>query len=242
MFVISFANPKGGSGKTTAAMLLAEQIALSGGRVALLDLDPNANIVAWAWARQVAGRTTPFSVYSRPAADEVVTLIDELAQEADYLVIDLEGTRDQIVTYALSRTDLCIVPMDGSAMEARQATQTVRLIETTARMIRQPIAYAMLFTRTNAAFQTADERDVREALGADDVTILPVRIARRAAFTRIFRENLMLCEMAAIVEEEGEPKGASAREKALKQVESAVGNAQAYSQAVVDRLVLRKAA
>ena len=44
MFVITFANPKGGSGKTTSAMLLAEQIALSGGRVAILDLDPNANL------------------------------------------------------------------------------------------------------------------------------------------------------------------------------------------------------
>ena len=45
MYVITFANPKGGSGKTTSAMLLAEQIALSGGRVAILDLDPNANIL-----------------------------------------------------------------------------------------------------------------------------------------------------------------------------------------------------
>ena len=56
MFVITFANPKGGSGKTTSAMLLAEQIALSGGRVAILDLDPNANILAWARGREEAGR------------------------------------------------------------------------------------------------------------------------------------------------------------------------------------------
>ena len=35
MYVITFANPKGGSGKTTSAMLLAEQIAVSGGRVAI---------------------------------------------------------------------------------------------------------------------------------------------------------------------------------------------------------------
>lgn len=238
MYVISFANPKGGSGKTTAALLLAEQIALSGGRVALVDLDPNANIVAWAWARQVAGRPTPFSVHSRPSADEVVTLIDELCYEADYVVIDLEGSRDQIVTYALSRTDLCIVPMDGSAMEARQATQTVRLIETTARMIRQPIAYAMLFTRTNAAFQTADERDVRDVLGADAVEILPVRIARRAPYTRLFRENLLLSEMGP----GPEAATASAREKALHQIGGAVENARAYAQVVVDRLVRRKAA
>lgn len=52
MYVITFANPKGGSGKTTSAMLLAEQIALSGGRVAILDLDPNANILGWARGRR----------------------------------------------------------------------------------------------------------------------------------------------------------------------------------------------
>ena len=242
MFVISFANPKGGSGKTTAAMLLAEQIALSGGRVAVLDLDPNANIVAWAWARQVAGRPMPFAVHSRPQAEEVVGLIDELAREADYLVIDLEGSKDQIVTYALSRTDLCIVPMDGSAMEARQATQTVRLIETTARMIRHPIEYAMLFTRTNAAFQTADERDVREALGADRVELLPVRIARRAPYTRIFRENVLLSEMPELIEVEHAGRQGASRDKALRQVESAAENARAYAQVVVNRLVRQEAA
>lgn len=236
MYVISFANPKGGSGKTTAAMLLAEQIALSGGRVALLDLDPNANIVAWAWARQVAGLPTPFSVHSRPMADEVVTLIDEIGHEADYLIIDLEGSKDQIVTYALSRTDLCIIPMDGSAMEARQATQTVKLIETTARMIRQPIEHAMLFTRTNAAFQTADERDMREALGARSVTALPVRIARRAPFTRIFRDNVLLSEIPDLIDRDHGPGQTSAREKAHKQVASAIENARDYAQVVIDRL------
>jgi chromosome partitioning protein len=125
MYVITFANPKGGSGKTTSAMLLAEQIAISGGRVAILDLDPNANILAWAQAREREGRDVPFTVHARPQAEETVELIDNLSDEADYLIIDLEGSKDQIVTFALSRTDLCIIPLDGSPMEARQAAQAV---------------------------------------------------------------------------------------------------------------------
>ena len=57
VYVIAFANPKGGSGKTTSAMLLAEQISIGGGRVAILDLDPNANILAWSHrAKKRAGR------------------------------------------------------------------------------------------------------------------------------------------------------------------------------------------
>ena len=136
MYVITFANPKGGSGKTTSAMLLAEQIAISGGRVAILDLDPNANILAWAQTREAEGRDVPFTVHARPQAEETVELIDSLSDEADYLIIDLEGSKDQIVTFALSRTDLCIIPLDGSPMEARQAAQAVRLVQTTANMIR----------------------------------------------------------------------------------------------------------
>ena len=51
MPVISFANPKGGSGKTTLAMVLALEIAKGGAQVAVIDADPNAIIEKWAAAR-----------------------------------------------------------------------------------------------------------------------------------------------------------------------------------------------
>lgn len=236
MFVVTFANPKGGSGKTTSAMLLAEQIALSGGRVAVLDLDPNANILGWFNARQAEGRSTPFGVHARPQAEDTVALIDSLDGSADYLIIDLEGSKDQIVTYALSRTDLCLIPMDGSPMEARQAAQAVRLIETTGSMIRTRIPYALLFTRTNAAFQTTDERDVRSEMAQNNISTLPVRIAKRAPYTRIFRDNVLLSEIPAIIEAEMDGRSASVIDKAIKQIASAIENAQDYAQTVIDHL------
>jgi chromosome partitioning protein len=241
MFVITFANPKGGSGKTTSAILLAEQIALSGGRVAVLDLDPNANILGWFNARQAEGRSAPFNVHARPQAEDTVVLIDSLNGTADYLIIDLEGSKDQIVTYALSRTDLCLIPMDGSPMEARQAAQAVRLIETTGSMIRSRIPYALLFTRTNAAFQTTDERDVRHEMEQNTIPTLPVRIAKRAPYTRIFRDNVLLSELPDIIEAEAKGKSVSVTDKAIKQVMSAIENAQEYAQTVIDYLAKTRA-
>lgn len=241
MYVITFANPKGGSGKTTSAMLLAEQIAVSGGRVAILDFDPNANILAWSEARQSQGRSVPFAVHARPKIEETVELIDSLANQTDYLIIDLEGSKDQIVTFALSRTDLCVIPLDGSPMEARQAAQAVRLVETTSNMIRAPISYTLLFTRTNAAFQTTDERDVRQEMNANDVPTLPVRIAKRAPFTRIFRDNVLLAELPEIVTREHTGKALSAQDKAMKQVTSAIQDARNYAQAVIHKLVEEEA-
>jgi chromosome partitioning protein len=242
MYVITFANPKGGSGKTTSAMLLAEQIAISGGRVAILDLDPNANILGWAQARTEEGREVPFAVHARPQAEETVELIDALSGAADYLIIDLEGSKDQIVTFALSRTDLCIIPLDGSPMEARQAAQAVRLVHTTANMIRTPINYALLFTRTNAAFQTTDERDVREEMESNNVPTLPVRIAKRAPYTRIFRDGVLLSELPDIVSKEMKGKTASVSDKAMKQVTGAIENAQDYAQTVITALTKEQAA
>ncbi|WP_146592264.1 ParA family protein [Puniceibacterium confluentis] len=236
MYVITFANPKGGSGKTTSAMLLAEQIALSGGRVAILDLDPNANILAWSETRKAGGQAVPFAVLARPQAEETVELIDSLADSTDYVIIDLEGSKDQIVTFALSRTDLCIIPLDGSPMEARQAATAVRLVQTTANMIRTPIDYILLFTRTNAAFQTTDERDVRQEMDINAIPTLPVRIAKRAPYTRIFRDGVLLAELPDLVTAEHKGKTASVTGKALKQVASAIENARDYAQAVIHTL------
>ncbi|MBI6631005.1 ParA family protein [Pontibaca sp. S1109L] len=241
MYVITFANPKGGSGKTTSAMLLAEQIAHSGGRVAILDLDPNANILAWAEARSADGRQVPFAIHARPQADEIVELIDSLNDTTDYLIIDLEGSKDQVVTFALSRTDLCVIPLDGSPMEARQAAAAVRLVQTTSSMIRAPINYTLLFTRTNAAFQTTDERDVRKEMEINNIPSLPVRVAKRAPYTRIFRDGVLLSELLAIVTAEHEGKTASVTDKALRQVTSAIENARDYAQALIHALTNERA-
>jgi len=241
MYIITFANPKGGSGKTTSAMLLAEQIALSGGRVSILDLDPNANILAWSEGRRAKGRDVPFAVHARPQAEDTVELIDRLSGETDYLIIDLEGSKDQIVTFALARTDLCVIPLDGSPMEAKQAAAAVRLVQTTSSMIRAPIAYALLFTRTNAAFQTTDERDVRQEMEINNIPTLPVRIAKRAPYTRIFRDGVLLAELPDIVTHENQGKTASVTAKAMKQVTRAIENAHDYAQAVVHALIKGRA-
>ena len=219
MYVIAFANPKGGTGKTTAAIILAEQITIAGAKVAILDCAPNHNIVPWGTERDSSGRATPFTILSRPHEDELITIIDELDGQYDYLLIDLEGTAAQIVTYALTRTDLAIIPFEPTPMETRQAARAVTLVKNAGRLMRKQVAFVLLLTRTNAAFQTSDERDVRAE--TSDIPVLPVSLVRRAAFTRLFRESGMLSEM-----EEGQVSS-------LKQAQK---NAREYAQAVLDRL------
>ena len=66
MPVISFANPKGGTGKSTAALILALELAHRGGKVALVDCDPNQTTAGWAAARNENGDNTPFTAIPNP--------------------------------------------------------------------------------------------------------------------------------------------------------------------------------
>jgi chromosome partitioning protein len=115
-------------------------------------------------------------------------------------------------------------------------------VQTTANMIRVPINYALLFTRTNAAFQSTDERDVRAEMEKSNISTLQVRLAKRAPYTRIFRDGVLLTELPDIVAEETAGKSASVSEKAMKQVTSAIENARQYAQAVIQALTAEKAA
>lgn len=47
MPVITFSSPKGGAGKTTAAVIVASELALRGASVTVIDADENTNVVDW---------------------------------------------------------------------------------------------------------------------------------------------------------------------------------------------------
>ena len=219
MYVIAFANPKGGTGKTTSSLLLAEQIAKAGGRVTILDCDPNQNLVNWANKRE----TTPFNIIQRPREQDVVDVIDSLEGKTDYLIIDLEGTASQIVTFALSRADLAVIPLEPNSVEGPHAAKAVSLVKQTGQMLRREIPYTILITKANAAFMTTEERELREEMSANGIQVLPVRIIRRSAYTRIFGEGALLDELLA-----------SSDERAAVQTTKAIENAREYAQALTD--------
>lgn len=218
MYVIAAANPKGGTGKTTAALLLAEEIAKANANVGILDCDPNQNVVEWQKGREEEGRSTPFRVFPRPREEDVVDWIDDAGSHLDYLIVDLEGTAAQIVTFVLSRADLVLIPFEPSPMEARQAARALQLVRRTEKVIRQAIPHAAVFTRTNAAFATSEEKAVRAEMKRAEINLLPVSLVKRAAFQRIFRNDLLLSELS---------------QQDVSNLESARANSREYAKAVI---------
>ena len=62
MPVVVFANPKGGAGKSTSALVLAQTFAKAGASVTVIDADPNRPILDWrSGASRSPTRTTCFA-------------------------------------------------------------------------------------------------------------------------------------------------------------------------------------
>ena len=233
MFVITFSNPKGGTGKTTANMILAEQIANRGGRVTILDCDPNTNIVDWAANREDEGKPVPFRVIPRvEKADDFFDQLEGEGDKADFCLIDLEGTADQLTTFATQAADLVIVPMTLTYMEARQAQRAVKVVKQMARASRRNIKTALLLNRTSTAVQSGDHRQMRQALVDGGADVLPVELMNRAAFDSMFQQGLTLGEMRARLEEQTANLSDAGRARKLKPILSAIENAEAYAEAV----------
>jgi len=195
MPVISFANPKGGTGKSTSALILALELAHRGGKVALVDCDPNQTTAGWAAARKANGDATPFTAIPNPGEADVIDVLDRLSAEYPFVIVDLEGTASLMMSRAMSRSDLTIIPMQASPVDAKQAARAVGLIRVEEKTLRRTIPMRILMTRNNPAIRTRDEKAIMEQLEAAGVPILDVPLHERAAFRALFSFNKTLREL-----------------------------------------------
>jgi len=183
MPVIAFANPKGGAGKTTAALLLASELTAKGARVIIIDADPERWISQWA---ALPGKPDTLEIVGDVTEDGIVDAIEAATARTQFVIIDLEGTASLMVANAIGMSDLVIIPTQGGSMDAKGAAKMIRLIHNQERMVRRPIPHGVLMTRTSAAFASRALKNVREQLKAAGIRMFGTSIVERAAFRDIF--------------------------------------------------------
>lgn len=221
MPVISFANTKGGSGKSTSALLLACELA-EGATVTLVDADPRRPLVQWAALAPLPGEgrlTIVDSGGERSIQDE----IEEAAADSQFVIVDLEGSASRLAGFAISESDLVIIPSQEQYQDAQAAVETLAEIRREGRARKRDIPTAILFTRTKAAVKHRTHRHVASQLrGIDGLRIFDVELVERDAFSSIFASGGGLRQL--------DPKAVNGIDKALT-------NAGAYAQAVIDMLM-----
>lgn len=240
MPVISLINAKGGSGKTTTAMILADRISARGNSVFLLDTDPNGACMTWQDRRDPDLGKPKFRIEHVLKDGEIVRAIEDAQRQYDFVIIDTEGRANLAITRVLSRTHLALLPMNGSILDADQAHRIVTLVETEAEMMRLHIEYRLMFSRLPAAVQTRSTKDLRDMMGQGDFPLLDSALNERRAFRDMFQFNRSLDELLAGVEED--LKTAVALEKKthirrLTDQKSGYTKAVANADAVVEEIV-----
>ncbi len=192
MPVISLASPKGGAGKTTAAMLLATELSQKGLGVTVIDCDPRQWSVKWGKGGSVPEKMT---IESKPTEENIIDVIDEAKSKSPFVIIDLEGTSSMLVAFAISRSDLVIIPTQAGPMEGESAADAIKLIRQQEKGMGRKIPFAVLMTRMRAAIRTKIERSLTEQLEAADIPVLSTQLTERNAFKMIFDHQCSLEEL-----------------------------------------------
>jgi chromosome partitioning protein len=224
MPVITLSSPKGGAGKTTAATILATELAERGVAVTVIDADPNKNVVDWS---TLPGKPETLTVVGDVTEETIVDAIEEAASNAAFVIVDLEGTASLMVSYAISMSDFVIIPVQGSQLDAKQAARQMKLIKAQERIANRSIPFAVLFTRSNPAIQPKTQRHIEERFGELGVPVFATRLYDREAFRAIFSFGGSLSSLG---------------EKGVGNLATAKANAFEFTSEVIARLRSNKAA
>lgn len=183
MPVISFVSPKGGVGKSTSALLLATELAHKGLGVTVIDGDPEQWIYRWAERGNVPAT---MHVVSQPSEETIIDAIESAAAETPFVIVDLEGTANMVVAYAISRSDLVVIPTQASTMDGQSAAKAIKLVKQQERGFSRRIPFAVLFTRTSAAIKSRLERDLETQMLNSNVPVFQTQLLERSAYRSIF--------------------------------------------------------
>jgi len=195
MPVISVANPKGGAGKTTLVLVLADQLSQLGASVAVIDADPNAIIAKWAAKREKSKRMIPYTVVGRPEEKMMIKTVENLAQDFDFVLIDLEGTASQMTTRAMARSHLILIPFNQSPIDAELAATAVSLITDSEELTNRRIPYRLVRSRDSAAIATKTSKRIAAAIEAAELPLLSIGLVERAAYRDIYEYGSLLSEL-----------------------------------------------
>ncbi|WP_337267017.1 ParA family protein [Oryzifoliimicrobium ureilyticus] len=183
MPVITFANTKGGAGKTTAVLLLSTELARKGYRVTVLDADPQHWISHW---HEISGTVPNLNVIDFVTTTSLPQHIAENKHNTDYFIVDLPGIRSPVLASAIGLSDHVLIPVQGCAMDARGGAHVLEMLQYLEEKAKIVIPHSVVLTRVNSMVTTRALLIVKGLLAQRNVPVLDTAIIERSAFRDIF--------------------------------------------------------
>jgi chromosome partitioning protein len=198
MMIVALAGQKGGSGKTTTAICVADEWHRRGRNVLLVDTDPQATSRTWADVADELGKKGPTVIgMGRGFHDQLAPL----SEGYDVTVIDCPPGHTEIQRAALMIADIAVVPCGPGATDIWSMAETIEIARQ-ARAIRPTLHVGILVTRKDARTAIADQ--ARTALDATTLPVFDTAFGFRVAFQEAPNEGVGVTRYA--------PSGAAAEE------------------------------
>ncbi|MBR0557839.1 ParA family protein [Ciceribacter sp. L1K23] len=186
MPVITFANTKGGAGKTTAVHLLTGELLRRGKSVTVIDCDPQCWISRWS---EKCGRVPGLKIVSYVTARNIQEEVEAGKRMSDFVILDLPGACSPLLATALGFADHVIIPVQGCTMDAQGGAQVLELLAYLDKRANIRIPHSVLLTRVNSIVTTRALQAVKELLASRGVHVFSTPIIERAAFRDMFDHN-----------------------------------------------------
>ena len=183
--VITVAQQKGGSGKTTLSVNLAVELVRRGVTVALLDTDPQGSLGRWFMARRER-MADPGMDLSTASAWGVGYECEKLRKTHDIVIIDTPPKIDADLRPSLREASLVLIPVSASHVDL-WATDGV--LDLAARENRRTL---IVLNRCKAGTRLGEE--VANAAG-DLAEVAAARLGQRVAYAETMGNGLAVSEV-----------------------------------------------
>jgi chromosome partitioning protein len=195
--IFSVINQKGGVGKTTLSIHIADGLAKRGRKVALIDADAQNSSLLWSAMRP--GEVL-FPVLGMPK-ETLYQEMQGLRDSFDDIVIDGPPRVAAVLKAAIAAADFVLVPVKPSSLDVWAATDVVNLIEEV-RTFRPDLRASFVINERRPNTRLA--RDVQEALTGIGLDVCETSIHTRSAYPVAIGQGLSVFDT--------EPKGKAALE------------------------------
>ncbi len=199
--IFAVANPKGGSGKTTVAIILAGEFAKHGYSVAIIvDADPQGSSYQW-HASSVARGLDPAG--RRPRAARLMKRLSPRRSigwtAIDVVVVDTPAIMARSLMQSALRADLVVLPCKVHTFDASQVVRTIRSLEQhapTCEAADEPASCSVQRIRQPRPQHPAPARRVVAYLDAEKVPVCSNALYRRVTYRTMTSGHGTLYQMS----------------------------------------------
>ncbi len=184
--IITVAQQKGGSGKTTVAVNLATAFLEKGKSVALLDTDPQGSLGKWFMMRAEKFGDNPDLHFSTATAWGISYELRSLSKVADIVIVDTPPKADSDLRPALREADLILVPLSASHVDLWATQDVLDLAD------RASKSAHIVMNRTRSGTRLGAE--VADAVQEFDAKVLSSTLGNRVVYAEALGQGLGVVE------------------------------------------------